>query len=148
MTQAPAQPAPAPAPATPNTNVTLNVSAAPALVTRTIASALQERQVPVAQVDEERGLVSSGPIPLNGAQMREAVTAEVFGGLKEGPGRHYVSFKIDRAADDRSQVVISVLIVLEKVEVNNPIGGRVVPSNGSLERQYSEIVTQAVQRLR
>ena len=66
MTQAPAQPAPAPAPApaTPSTDVTLNVSAAPALVTRTIASALRERQVPVAQVDEERGLVSSGPIPL------------------------------------------------------------------------------------
>ena len=126
MTQAPAQPAPAPAPApaTPNTDVTLNVSAAPALVTRTIASALRERQLPVAQVDEERGLVSSGPIPLNGAQMREAVTAEFFRGLKEGTGRHYVSFKIDRAADERSQVIVSVRIVLEKAEVNSPIGGR------------------------
>ena len=103
MTQAPAQSAPAPAPATPNTDVTLNVSAAPALVTRTIASALRERQVPVARVDEERGLVSSGPIPLNGAQMREAVTAEVFRGLKEGPGRYYVSFKVDKTPPMRDR---------------------------------------------
>ncbi len=149
MTQAPAQSAPAPAPATPNTDVTLNVSAAPALVTRTIASALRERQVPVAQVDEERGLVSSGPIPLNGAQMKEAVTAEFLRGLKEATGQHYVSFKIDRnAADERSQVIVSVRIFLEKAEVNSPIGGELAPSNGSLEKQYSEMVTQAVPRLR
>jgi hypothetical protein len=146
MAQAPGQPAPAPA--APNTEVTLNVSAAPALVTRTVASALRERQILVAQVDEERGLVSSGPIPLNGAQMSEAVTAEFFRGLKEGTGRYYVSFKIDRAADERSQVIISTRIVLEKAEVNSPIGGRIVPSNGSLEKQYSEIVTRAVERLR
>ena len=149
MTQAPAQPAPAPAPATANTDITLNVSAAPALVTRTIASALRERQVPVAQVDEERGLVSSGPIPLNGAQMKEAVTAEFLRDLKEATGRYYVSFKIDRdAADERSQVIVSVRILLEKAEVNSPIGGELAPSNGSLEKQYSEMVTQAVQRLR
>jgi hypothetical protein len=146
MAQAPGQAAPAPA--APNTEVTLNVSAAPALVTRTIASALRERQVPVAHVDDERGLVSSGPIPLNGAQMREAVTAEFFRGLKEGTGRYYVSFKIDRAADERSQVIVSVRIVLEKAEVNSPIGGQLVPSNDSLEKQYSEIVTQTVERLR
>ena len=150
MTQAPARSAPAsaPAPATPNTDVTLDVSAAPALVTRAIASALGERQLPVAQVDAERGLVSSGPIPLNDAQMREAVTAELFRGLKEATGQHYVSFKIDRAADERSQVIVSVRIVLEKAEVNSPIGGELVPSNGSLEKQYSEMVTQAVPRLR
>jgi hypothetical protein len=147
VTQAPAQLAPAPPAA--NTDVTLNVSAAPALVTRTSASALRERQVPVAQVDEERGLVSSGPIPLNDAQMREAIAAEFLRDLKEATGRYYVSFKIDRdAADERSQVIISVSILLEKAEVNSPIDGQLAPSNGSLEKQYSEMVTQAVQRLR
>ena len=151
MTQAPARSAPAsaPAPATPNTDVTLDVSAAPALVTRAIASALGERQLPVAQVDAERGLVSSGPIPLNDAQMREAVAAELLRGLKEATGQHYVSFKIDRdAADERSQVIVSVRIFLGKAEVNSPIGGELVPSNGSLEKQYSEMVTQAVPRSR
>jgi hypothetical protein len=150
MTQAPAKSAPAQsAPATPNTDLTLNVSAAPALVTRTVASALRERQIPVAQVDEERGLVGSGPIPLNDAQMREAVAAEFLRGLKEATGQHYVSFKIDRdAADERSQVIISVRIFLEKAEVSSPIGGELAPSNGSLEKQYGEMVAQAVQRLR
>jgi hypothetical protein len=145
MTQAPAQSAPAPV--APNTDVTLNVSAAPALVTRTIASALRERQLPVAQTDEERGLVSSGPIPLNDAQMREPVMAEFLRGLKEATGQYYVSFKVDKdAADERSQVIVSVSIILENGEANSPIRGRVVPSNGSLEKQYSEMVTQAVQR--
>ena len=110
MTQAPAQSAPAPAPATPNTDVTLNVSAAPALVTRTIASALRERQLPVARADEERGLVSSGPIPLNDAQMRELVTAEFLRGLKEATGPYYVSFKVDKGDAVRSQVMISVAL--------------------------------------
>lgn len=143
MTQAPAQFAPA----TPSTDVTLNVSAAPALVTRTIASALRERQLPVAQTDEGRGLVSSGPIPLNDAQMREPVMAEFLRGLKEAMGQYYVSFKVDKdAADERSQVIVSVSIILENGEANSPIRGRVVPSNGSLEKQYSEMVTQAVQR--
>ncbi len=147
MTQAPAQLAPALA--TANTDVTLNVSWAPALVTRALASALRERQVPVAQVDEEGGLVSSGPIPLNGAQMKEAVRAEFLRDLKEATGRYYVSFKIDRdAADERSQVIVSVRILLEKAEVNSPIGGELAQSNGSLEKQYGEMVTQAVQRLR
>ena len=123
--------------------------AAPALVARTIASALQERQIPVTQVDEERGLVSSGQIPLNDTQMREAVPTEFLHGLNGATGRYYVSFKVDRdAADDGSRVVISVLIVLEQVGINSPMDGRVAPSNGSLERQYGEMVTQAVQRLK
>jgi hypothetical protein len=146
MTQAPAQPAPATAAA--NTDVTLNVSAAPALVTRTIASALRERQLPVAQVDEERGLISSGAVPLNEAQMRDAVTAEFSRDLKEPKGLHYVSFKIDRAADERSQVTVSVRIVLEHAEGYSPISGWIAPSNGSLEKEYGEMVTQAVQPLR
>jgi hypothetical protein len=147
MTQAPAQPTPARA--TTNTDVTLNVSAAPAFVTRTITSALRERQVPVAQVDEERGVVSSGPIALDGAQMKEAVTAEFLRDLKEATGRYYVSFNINRdAADERSKVNVSVRILMEKAEINSPIGGDLAPSNGSLEKQYAEMVTQAVQRLR
>jgi hypothetical protein len=126
----------------------LNVSATSELVTRTIASALRERQILVVQADEERGLVSIGPLPLNDAQMREAVPAEFFRGMKQVTGRYYISFKIDRVADQRSQVIISALIILQNAQVYSPIGGRIVPSNGSLEKQYSETVLQAVQGLR
>ena len=139
---------PGPAPAWPNTEVMLNVSATSELVTRTIASALRERQILVVQADEERGLVSIGPLPLNDAQMREAVPAEFFRGMKQVTGRYYISFKIDRVADQRSQVIISALIILQNAQVYSPIGGRIVPSNGSLEKQYSETVLQAVQGLR
>jgi len=139
---------PAAAPASPNTEVTLNISASSELVARTIASVLRQRQTPVLQADEERGLVSIGPIPLNKAQVREAVTAEFFRGMKQVTGRYYVSFKIDRIADQRSQAIISALIILENAQDYSPIGGRIVPSNGGLEKQYSEIVLQAVQGLR
>jgi hypothetical protein len=142
------QSAPAAAPALPNTEVTLDVSATSEFVTRTIASALRQRQIPLAHADEERGRVSTGPVPLNDAQMREAVTAEFLRGMRQVTGRYYVSFKIDRVADQRSQVIISALIILENAELNSPIGGRIVPSNGSLENQYSETVLQAVQQLR
>jgi hypothetical protein len=138
---------PSPTPASPNTEVTLNVFATSELVTRTIASLLRERRIPVAQADEERRLVGVGPIPLNDAQMRKAITAEFFRGMKQVGGRYYVSFKINRAADQRSQVIISALIILENA-VYSPIGGRIVLSNGSLEKQYSEIVLQAAERLR
>jgi hypothetical protein len=138
---------PAPAPALPNTEVTLNVSATSELVTRTIAAVLRERQIPVTQADEERGLVGIGPIPLNDAQMRKAIPAEFIRGMKQVMGRYYVSFNIDRAVDQSSQVIVSALIILED-SVYSPIGGRIVPSNGSLEKQYSETVIQAVQRLR
>jgi hypothetical protein len=80
--------------------------------------------------------------------MREAVTAEFLRGMRQVTGRYYVSFKIDRVADQRSQVIISALIILENAELSSPIGGRIVPSNGSLEKQYSETVLQAVQPLR
>src|SRR5262249_202295 len=142
------QSAPAAAPALPNTEVTLNVSATSEFVTRTIASALRQRQIPVAHADEERGRVSIGPVPLNDAQMREAITAEFLRGMRQVTGRYYVSFKIDRVADQRSQVIISALIILENAELNSPIGGRIAPSNGSLEKQYGETVLQAVQQLR
>ena len=138
---------PAPAPALPNTEVTLNVSATSELVTRTIASVLRERQIPVTQANEERGLVGIGPIPLNDAQMRKAIRAEFFRGMKQVTGRYYVSFNIDRAADRSSQVIVSAIIILED-QVYSPVGGRIVPSNGSLEKEYSETVIQAVQRLR
>jgi hypothetical protein len=39
------------------------------LVTSTIASVLPEWQILVAQADEQRGLVSIGPIALNDAQI-------------------------------------------------------------------------------
>jgi hypothetical protein len=80
--------------------------------------------------------------------MREAVPAEFFRGMKQVTGRYYISFKIDRVADQRSQVIISALIILQNAQVYSPIGGRIVPSNGSLEKQYSETVLQAVQGLR
>ena len=110
-----ASPQTAPAPASPNTEVTLNVSVSSELVTRSIASALRERQILVAQADEERGLVSIGPVPLNDAQMRETVAAEFVRGIKQVTGRYYVSFKSNRAADryQTSQVLVSALIILE-----------------------------------
>ena len=128
VAQASSQPAPAPEPAPPlpNTDVTLDVSAASELVTRAIASVLRQRQIPLAHADEERGRVSIGPVPLNDAQMREAVPAEFFRGTKQVTGRYYLSCKIDRVADQRSRVIISALIVLEYPEVSSPIGGRIV----------------------
>ena len=110
-----ASPQTAPAPASPNTEVTLNVSVSSELVTRSIASALRERQILVAQADEERGLVSIGPVPLNDAQMRETVAAEFVRGIKQVTGRDHVPFKSNRAADhyQTSQVLVSALIILE-----------------------------------
>ena len=57
---------------------------------------LREPQILVAQADEEHGLGGIGPIPLNAAWRREAVM-----------GGFYVSFRIERAADQRSQVIVS-----------------------------------------
>lgn len=145
IAQAPTGPAPTPEVA-PNTAVTLELPAGSDIVVRAIVGALREQQIPIAQVDEERGLVSSGPVPLNAGQMREAVLAALFKDLKEATGRYYVSFKVEKAADQSSQLVVSVRIILEKAQVDSPIGGRVVPSNGSLEKQHAERIVRAVRR--
>jgi hypothetical protein len=138
-----------PAPAAPaNPTVTLTARAAPAAVMRAIAGVLEQQRVPVSQADAERGLVSAGPAPLNATQMREVIPAQFMEGVREATGRYYVSFKLDRTTDQSTQVTVTTLIVVEKAELDSPIGGRVFPSNGTLERRFAQAVTQAIQDLR
>jgi hypothetical protein len=129
------------------TAVTLTTRAVPGLVVRAIAESLRQRQLPVEQVDEERGLVSSGSISLSAAQVREHITPQAAVALTpEQDGRYFVSFKVERA-EQGARVDVSVRIIVEGGDLDSPIGGKVVPSNGTLERQQIDAVTQAVQRL-
>jgi hypothetical protein len=140
-----ATPSPMPSPAAPpNPAVTLNVPALPVAAVRAIAAVLEQQRVPVSQADAERGLVSAGPVPLNGAQMREVIPPQFLQGIREATGRYYVTFKLDRF-EQSTRVTVTTLIVVEKAELDSPIGGRILPSNGTLERRFAQAVTQAVQ---
>jgi hypothetical protein len=63
-------------------------------------------------------------------------------------GRYLVSFKADRDTNGGTRLVISVRIIVERDNLHSPIGGRVVPSNGSLEKQHLASVMQTLQNLR
>jgi hypothetical protein len=147
VAQAQTQPTPR-ADTAPNTSVVLNLASDRALTLRAISAAFEQQKIPVVQVDAERGLISSGPVPLNATAMRSAIPAALFRDLKGATGRFYLSVKVDQEGQQNSRATVSARIILEKAELDSPIGGRVVPSNGSLEKRLADAVQQALQRLR
>ncbi len=143
-----AQPAQAPAPeATPQTVATLPGN--PALIARAAAEVLRSRKEPIAQVDPERGLVSSGSVPLRGQALRQVVPTRFVAGMPaDAEGRYLVSFHAESAADNQSRVTIGVRVIIGNPAADSPVGGMVVPSNGALEKQYVQLLTEQVRRMR
>jgi hypothetical protein len=119
------------------------------LVVRALAQSLKEQQQPVAQVDEKRGIVSSGSIPLKAEQIREFVKPAIAKSLSpEATGRYFISFKVEGTGPENSRVTVSSRIILGNPNADSPIGGRVVPSNGVLEKQQLAFFTQVLQQLK
>ncbi|MGA9018764.1 MAG: sialidase family protein [Candidatus Cybelea sp.] len=108
----------------------------------TIKSYLAERQIPVVQDDARRGLISSGAVTLSNQDLLNAIPPQAHVMVPAGAtGKYYVTFKTEsgeeQAGRSTTHVVVSVrIIVLSPKDLDSPLGGRIVPSNGSLEQSF------------
>jgi len=107
-----------------------------------ITAFLASRNIAIEQNDPQRGLVSSRAIPLSYQQLLESIPVQAQALVPAGAsGRYYVSIKTtsgERQGEaESSHIVISVRILLLTPQVfDSPLPGRLLPSNGSIERSY------------
>ncbi|MEA2689166.1 MAG: hypothetical protein QOD51_1773 [Candidatus Eremiobacteraeota bacterium] len=139
---APPEPTPTPVP-----RVVVAADAAPA--TRALAELLRSENIPVAAVDEKAGIVSSGSIPLSRSQVAGAVPARFAAILRpEARGYYLLSFATRSTQPGQTEISVSVRIILTSSEIDTALGGRLLPSNGSLERRQLQLLAEHLKVLR
>jgi hypothetical protein len=119
------------------------------LIMRAATNVLRIQKAPIALVDPERGLVSSGSVPLRGQKLRQIVPARFLAGEPaDAEGRYLVSFHVEKDGDSQSRVTIGVRVILSDPTEDGPLRGKLVPSNGALEKRYFKVLTEQVQYVR
>jgi hypothetical protein len=112
-------------------------------VVRAVAEQLHQQEIPVAVADEKTGIVSSGSVPLSYEQLVAAIPPEFARSLpREARGRYLMSFAARPLEGERTEMRVSTRIILAASQTDSPIGGRTVPSNGSLEQRQIELLAQ------
>ena len=115
---------------------------AAASVRASIVEYLTSQKIKVEQNDAERGIVSSGMIPLNHAELVAAIPSAVAQKIPaDADGEYFVTFRTEQAASQggrpASRVVISTRIMVNNSgNLDSPLRGRLVPSNGHLEQMH------------
>jgi hypothetical protein len=131
---------PAPKP-TPEPRVLVAAPAQTAV--RALAGQLQQQNIPVAAVNDKAGIVSSGSVPLTHAQLLAAIKPEFAKSLpREAQGRYLISFAVHPLGAEGAELRVSTRIIFESPELDSPLGGRLVPSNGTLEQRQLRLLSQ------
>jgi hypothetical protein len=131
--------------ATPQKKFEMTVPLSPTAAHQSIVEYLVTQKVRILQNDPQRGLISSAGIPLT----RQALLASITPVARElvppsAAGRYFVSFKTTRGGGEAATSHIEVstrIIVLTSQDLDSPLGGRLVPSNGSIEQRYLGLLT-------
>lgn len=131
---------------TPAKQFQLAVPMAPAAVHRTLAEYVASQGLSLLQNDPEKRLISSSAIPLNHDQLLQSITPS---GQKLVPenavGKYFLTFKTTNAgtgAVARAQVTVSTrILVVTSQDMDSPLGGRIVASNGVLEQKHLNALT-------
>jgi hypothetical protein len=92
---------------------------------------------------QEQGEFRTSSVDVDRAALSGLIPANVTQFLTESGGRYVLEVRIAESASG-TRVTIAPVIVITIPGTENPLGGRVVPSNGTLERQ---IVTALRERL-
>ena len=120
----------------------MTVPLAPSETHDSIAKYLTAKKITVVQNDPRRGLISSGPLPLDHQQLLDAIPQEAYRLVPEqGDGLYYVTFKTSKAptpgGPGRSQITIMVRILVKgNQDLDSPLRGRLAPSNGHIEQSF------------
>jgi hypothetical protein len=109
-------------------------------VFKTILAVLNEMKEPVSLANRERGLINTASIQASNGLLREIISPEFLPFLGRQDGRYLLSFLIESQGGE-TKVTITPLIVVS-MPAENPLGGRPVPSNGTLEKQHFERIAR------
>lgn len=123
----------------------LAVPMAPSAVHRSLVAYVASQGLSILQNDPEKRLVSSSAIPLNHDQLLQSITPSAQKLVPENAvGKYFVTFKTTNAgtgASASAKVTVSTrILVVTSQDLDSPLGGRIVGSNGTLEqRQLSAL---------
>jgi hypothetical protein len=135
----------APPQATPPKEFQLAVPMAPSAVHRSLVAYVASQGLSILQNDPEKRLVSSSAIPLSHDQLLQSITPSAQKLVPENAvGKYFVTFKTTNAgtgASASAKVTVSTrILVVTSQDLDSPLGGRIVGSNGMLEqRQLSAL---------
>lgn len=107
-----------------------------------IVEYLTSQKIKVAQNNAERGIVSSGLIQLSHAELLASVPGAVGQKIPaDATGEYFVSFRTEESGREggtaRSRVTVSTRIMVNTSgNLDSPLRGRLVPSNGHLEQMH------------
>lgn len=110
---------------------------------KAILSILQQLKEPIALADREKRLINTGSINVPNSRLREIISKEFLEFLGKQDGRYVLSIRLENDGG-KTKVTISPLIIVNSL-AENPLGGRPVPSNGSLEKQHFSLLQKALQ---
>ena len=107
---------------------------------KAILTVLEEMKEPVSLANREKRLINTGSINVNNSRLREIVGKEFLEFLGKQDGRYVLSFQIE-GQGEKVKVTIAPLIIVN-MAAGNPLGGRPVPSNGTLEKQHFTLIAR------
>lgn len=123
----------------------LAVPMAPAEVHRSLAEYVASQGLTVLQNDPEKRLISSSAIPLSHDQLLQSITPSAQKLVTDNAvGKYFVTFKTNPSAEGAlaAQVTVSTrILVVTSQDLDSPLGGRIVLSNGTLEQKHLNALT-------
>ncbi len=110
---------------------------APAEAHQAIVRYLTTQNIKVVQNDQQHGLVSSSAIPLTRPALLAAVSTSAQKLVPpNGTGKYFVTFKTTgEGPTARVSVSVRILLITSQ-DLDSPLGGRLMPSNGTLEQKH------------
>jgi hypothetical protein len=131
---------------TPPKQFRLVVPIAPAAVQQSVAEYVASQGLSLLQNDPEKRLISSSAIPLSHDQLIQSITPSAQKLVPENAvGKYFVTFKTTNAAAGAAasaQITVSTrILVVTSQDLDSPLGGRIVASNGALEEKHLNALT-------
>lgn len=118
----------------------LAVPMEPGEVHRSLAKYVASQGLTLLQNDPEKRLISSSAIPLSHDQLLQSITPSAQKLVPENAvGKYFLTFKttnVGTGASASAKVTVSTrILVVTSQDLDSPLGGRIVGSNGTLEQR-------------
>jgi uncharacterized repeat protein (TIGR01451 family) len=106
---------------------------------------LEEMQEPSALADPARGLINTGAVSVDNQRLKEIIAEEYLEFLGPREGRYLLSLCLEAVGAETTQVTVTPLIIVNTRFAESPIGGRPIPSNGTLEAEHLDAIAEMLE---
>ena len=124
---------------TPSKQFQLTVPMGPTQLHQSLTSYLTSQGFSILQNNTEQRVVSSTAIPLNHDQLIQSITPSAQKLVPDkAAGKYFVTFKTTGQGNaPTAKVTVSTrILVITSQDLDSPLGGRIVSSNGALEQKH------------